>query len=338
MSLISFEGFDIHTDISLTDASVTNPTGASFVAGRFGGKAISIHMPTSQVCYVCYSLPYPLTSTTVLGVAVKWKALSTTPPTSFIHMLLGGFVSSFNQVGIGINALRNLEIFRGANFASKSGTTLGTGTAVIELDTFYYIEIKLYVHATAGTVKVYVDGVLDFTFTGKTNGQTGTTIQYVGIVGGDNNTVLFDDLYMDTVDVLGPQRVTSVYPVNDTAQKDFTPSSGTSNFALLGTRDDAEYVSTSTSNHEDLYTCGNVTVTFDTIKAVSLIAVAKKVETTSKTLTLELKQDIVYPADSDITLSDSYRPYQKIFLTNPETSAAWTSEAINDLQIGMKGA
>lgn len=339
MSLILFEGFDIYSDVIQIDAAVVGATGASFPAGRFGGKALAIHMPTSQVCYVCFSLPYPNPSTFVVGVAIKWTALSTTPPTSFIHTTLGGLSSGYNQVGIGINAAGNLEIFRGANFASKGGTTLGTGTAVLGLDTYYYIEMKLYVHATVGTVEVYVDGVLDFTFTGKTNGQTGTTVQYVAVVGGDNNEILFDDLYLDTVDVLGPQRITTLYMSADSAQKDFIPSTGTSNYSLLNTVDTTNYVAASAVNSEDLYECGNLATAFDNIKAVAVQVAATKLETDVKTLTLEVKPDAtVYPSATPITLSNSYVRQNYILLSNPETSAAWTSEQINAMQIGMKGA
>jgi len=44
MSLILFEGFDIYSNVFLIDAAIVGATGASFPAGRFGGKALAIHM------------------------------------------------------------------------------------------------------------------------------------------------------------------------------------------------------------------------------------------------------------------------------------------------------
>lgn len=153
------------------------------------------------------------------------------------------------------------------NFVNLSGTVVADSDPVI-YGTWQHWGVDLKVHPSAGWLRLWVDGVLTLTFDGNTGnadidqfrlGSFGTNRAFLDTVGLE---YLVDDLYIDdttgeTTPALPPDRRFLLgLPNADTVPNDWTPSTGTSHFALI---DDVPlvtttYLSSAVLAQEDVFT------------------------------------------------------------------------------------
>ena len=120
------------------------------------------------------------------------------------------------------------------------------------------LQFHIKVADTGGVIQMKLDGNLVIDYTGDTKPGTGTEITRIRInhnVNGDKYQAYYDDLIIGTGDWSGDYRFEALNPVADTAQKDFTPSTGTDNYACIDEvpAATADYVYTSTNGAKDLY-------------------------------------------------------------------------------------
>lgn len=155
------------------------------------------------------------------------------------------------QMGLYLEDDGTLSAARGEGGAL---TVLGTSSAVLSLSTHYRIGFKTLLHASAGTVDVQVQGPGDtspqnvLALTGEDTLETASATWDAYRIGAaspalstfqhwvvkDGSGGVHDDL------ATSPQNVVVVGPIADTAQKDWTPSSGIQNYVGVddGTADD----------------------------------------------------------------------------------------------------
>jgi hypothetical protein len=137
-------------------------------------------------------------------------------------------------------------------------------------DTWHYIELewKFTTSGNGGYMKIYVDGneVLD---TGAENMTTFTFFTSygfrIGCSGNTNQTggsrFAFDDLYAMEIDgvehtaPLGACRVLAMRPSGDAVPNDWTPSTGSDNYALVDDTDvdETDYVDATATGDDDHY-------------------------------------------------------------------------------------
>ena len=246
------------------------------------------------------------------------------------------------MIGLQLNADGSLQVNR--QTSTTAGTSLGfTAANVIKPNTWYYIELAVSISDTVGTVRLDVDGstLLNLTSQDTRNGTpTAVDSLYVSSFNTSATITYFDDMYItNTTTPLGPQRIYTLRPSLDTAQKDWTALSGANNAAMVAdtlTDGDTSYVQASTVGNYDLYDVGNLTPTSATISAVNHLVWARKTDAATRAINLTTKSGSTTTDSANTTLSASYVGYSKIYDTDPNTAAAWTVSGVNALQIGQK--
>lgn len=348
MAITMIDGFDLYngtganTGLQSKWVVATSGTGASLslVSGRFGGQAVrmTISGSSNQVVNITRNLGVSSASASE-GFAFRKSVLGDSIP---IAQFLSGATP---MVGIIVNA--DGSITAGRFTAIATWTALGSSVAgVISANTFHYIEVSVTISDTTGTFVVKVDGntVINLSSQDTRNGTPTTvdTIQFVAnrSAAGTAATLDFDDAYTtDTSTSLGERKIETLRPNADTAQKDFTRSAGSDNFALVDdttSNGDTDYVQGSTVGNLDRYTTAGLSTTPSAIDAVQLTAFALKTDATTRNIALHARSGSTDSDGSNYALAASYTKFDRILETDPATSAAWTSTGVNSLQFGPK--
>jgi hypothetical protein len=315
------DGFDLYatkTDIGLRAGVIAAPGFANFATGRLGsGQCITTAQGYSFAPFASAQ------SALSLGVAYQVNGLSQA----------GSFLNFYNG-GTPICDLRITST--GALQATRDGNVLGTSSTIITPDTWCYIEVEVTRHASAGAFKAYVNGVQMLNLTGVNTG--GSDIDKITLASGSADIKL-DDLYVtDTATKLGECRIDTLHPTADTATKDWTPSTGSSNYAMV---DEAQfvttdYVSAGTAGNKDYYALADLSFNPLTIHAVSVVTMAKKDDATTRTFRGNIKSSSSEGNGATRGLGTSLSIYSDIFPTDPNGSIAWTQSSVNAAQVGIE--
>lgn len=228
----------------------------------------------------------------------------------------------------------------------RNATLLGsTSGAMIPFSNWVFIEIKVKCHDTEGAVDIRVNGVNKLSLSG-IDTKNGTH-SYHDILRIYLSTYHYlDDIYLlDATgtmnnDFLGNVRVVGIFPEGDTATLQWTPSSGTAHYDLVDeTRDndDTDYVDGSTSGQVDLWEYGS-TSGLDAIAGIQVNTTIKRTDASAFTLIVPVKSDETTSEDAGQSAAASYDAKVRVLETDPDTGAAWTQDAINALQCGVKVA
>lgn len=245
---------------------------------------------------------------------------------------------------------------------------LGTGTQRITIGNWYYIEVKVKISTTTGSVRVRVSGVDDIVLNNvNTHGDESVTsadtidsivwltdlsqggaVTYT-TVGGytiscnvTNNGPVYDDIYIcDTTgtynnDFMGELYVQTIFANGAGGHTQWTASSGT-NFSTVnevGVNDDTNYVSTSTTNNIDTYTFGDLTI--QGVLAVNVNMISRMDDAGPHSIAPVVRiasTDYVGTAQST---TSSYANLPQIYETNPNTGNAWSVSDVNGAEFGIK--
>jgi hypothetical protein len=349
MAVIWTEGFDMYngtgSNTGLLGRWATTFGGGgssiSMISGRFGGQAFRVVAAANiqnAVNGVRVIFDGSGSHTSIAcGVACRLSTLTMTARTFELMNTSNGI-----QCGFGITQSGQPYIYSGAG-----GTTLATGSAGLVLtNAWNYFEVEIVGSATVGTFNLYMNSVLVASATGSNTIAAGggfNGIQLNGnqaVSGGSGTNYDFDDIYVvDVATKLGERRIETLRPAADTVTKTWTPNSGVINFSRVNetTVDgDTSYVSTSTVGNRDLYSLGALSSTPSTIDAVSVVQFAEKTDATTRTLYSSVKSGATDSDGTAFALNATYQRYDRLILTDPNTSAAWTASGVNNLLIGPK--
>lgn len=223
---------------------------------------------------------------------------------------------------------------------------LGTSNVAL-VNSWSFIEIEVIIDSSAGALNIYSNGnsVLSLTNINTQNISNGN-FDYLQFSCASDNTYYLDDLYItDSLPRLGDARVLVTNPSADTEQLTMNvfPSSNPDHFSVLdGTIVDYDdgYIYGDADGQKDVYELRTITIETPTIYGIQPIAVARKDESGSSAIQLSLITDsntVTSLIDQiDHSSSTFYRYEGKISTTNPDTSAAWTSEDIESLKLGIE--
>lgn len=338
MAFPVIDGFDLYNSTAAATgglyAAWTNTSSGgtvSLIAGRFGGQAVRMSDGTGNFASV--RIPTGNMSGFAVGVAYRIATLATIGSPAIVQLMDSAFAA---QLTINVNASGQVLVYRGA-------TNLITGTLSTILATAWnYIELVGTIADSGGTLELWVNGALHGTFTGDTKNTANAGMDYIqiqaadGSGGGTNSD--FDDLYVsDSATRIGERRVEVLRPSADTAQKDFVPSTGTNNAAMV---DDTtvlttDYVQGGTVGNLDLYDLGDMATTPLSIDAVQLVAFALKTDATTRAFALVADLAGTQTVSTDKTLNATIARYTSTMLTKPG-GGAWDSAALNALKAGPK--
>lgn len=341
MTMLVIEGWDGIATSQIEARGWTLPLGTNISIGssyaRVSGNGAYIFSQSTGI-----TKAFAASATIAVGVAVKLV--------SGYGTLIGLYNSATRHVYLTYNGpSQKLEI------KNNAGTILAETTAGdTVLDTWYYIEFKVYVHDTAGTVDLWVNGthVIDSSVIGvkDTRNGTPTTIDVVrfgvgGATDGQDGWYL-DDIYIlnnsgsVNNDVLGPVIVQTLTPVTpDTATADWTPVNAGDNYAEVDDAShdsDSTYVSSGTAGHKDYYNFSNLTANTEDVYAVQITGVAKKTDAGLRSLKLNVTSNGTEDAGAANALDTSYGYYTEIVELDPDTSSAWTPSSVNAATFGIE--
>lgn len=349
MTILAAYGMDIYntkTDLftepnwtAITDTNIS----VQINKGRFGGGAIRFN-GAGGLGDVAQLAVGATPTTLFFGASVKIENYN--HDTDILRFLEGANEHAKLRIN---NITNNLELWVTGTLRSKFDFTLGF---------WHRLEVKLTVNNTTGEIIILIDRNLgtDFAtaiqvssvFTGDTQAGASTftdTIEFISNPAATFETeILWDDITLnDNAGTtnntwLGDIKIQTIRPDADTAQKDMTPSTGTTNFNLVDEApgpDTTDFVTPEVIGDKDLYTAGNVVTGFNNIQAVQVKAFAQVGDAGASTIRLITKSGATEGFSASQSLSTA-RFHQHIFETDPDTSAAWIENNINAIEIGVE--
>jgi hypothetical protein len=142
-------------------------------------------------------------------------------------------------------------------------------------------------------------------------------------------------------DWVGDIRCVTLFPDADTAQKDFSRSAGSDNYALVDETDqddDTTYVYSSTVGHIDRYTLQNLSPAPPSIITLQARQRVKKYDAGARSSAIVIKSGATTVTTGSLALPSSYIWQNYVMATDPNTAAAWTSANVDALELGPKVA
>ena len=186
-------------------------------AGRFGGAALNMQSSAGQA-WINKSVTTVARDEMVVGFAFLPKASRS--DTTRIHFRLDDTTNVKMTIDMAPKTV-TVQV--------QDVTTVASSAAVMSAGAWQYMEFKVKIHSTLGTVEVRRDGVTIASATNINTGTTGVLINTLRLEANNNAQHDFiDDLYwLDTTggvndDFLGDSRVDVLHPEADGATNDFT--------------------------------------------------------------------------------------------------------------------
>jgi hypothetical protein len=250
------------------------------------------------------------------------------------------------QISVRTNSSGVLVVNRGA-------TLLATGTTVLSINVWYYIELKFSIHASAGTVLMQLNGATEtltyVTGTSTTQNTKATAnVQWNGFQfnqPGSGITYNIDDVYvLDTstgtnTTFLGPVRVVASYPAANGTHADWTPNGG-SNMGSVSEQyedGDASFNASATANQIDTFELQDLPVASGSVLAVSPHYVIRQDAGAARTFAPVLRIGGSDYVGSTQGLSSSYQNLGQIYDLQPVGGTpAWDVSTVNAMESGYK--
>lgn len=248
-----------------------------------------------------------------------------------------------------------IECFRGGNGdnACTGGTLIGTSSTTWTLEEIKRLECRIEIHSSAGTVRLWQDGVLVMHLFGISTKPvaTGYCDKVTWRGQGGQVFVEWDDLIIASDDTTGSERIGAVRVDPLRLTEDYqnglgwTPNGGLTHVSRFADNDvfnqtpdgDITYLSGGASSGDDLYTCIEPACTA-AVRAISL-NVAAKALTGAPTIQPRLlySDGELYNFGAVQTPeSTRYAVQQSIMTFNPEDNR-WTDGQIGESAFGIRG-
>lgn len=290
----------------------------------------------------------PADATCTIGCAINCPSASANVGGITLLMIRDG---NSPQVSLRVNSTGTLSVMRGQG----DGTVLGTTTATLNVGSYVYIELKVKVDSSVGTVDLRLDGASVLSLTGQNTRNTSAnqwtsialgayeSINYVSQ--GNNKPVDFDDLYvLDGTGAapfntfLGDCRVDARMPTGAGASTQWTPTPGLANWQCVddpSVNYDADTVVAPTASLTDTFVVQDV-VAGATVLAIQHCLNLKKADAGIATVVPIVRHSSTNYAGSGIYPTGGYTYGLQIQTTNPGTGAAWTEADFNACEFGYR--
>jgi hypothetical protein len=240
---------------------------------------------------------------------------------------------------VGINSAGFVVVYNNAN------VIVGTSAYPIAFSQWYYLEASLVVDNTIGSIIVRAHNVPIVTITGidTTYGGAYTVFDRICWYSGQ----FFQDVYINDDTTASNNtfegEITSRHfvPTADGSLVQWTPSAG-ANFenvddAVPGFDFDGSYNEANSVGLRDLFTKPAVTlITGQTIKAVQVTALARKVDPGTRKLALVTKSGATVNLSPDKDLATTYGEFRDTLVLDPATGLPWTLAAVNAAEVGYE--
>ena len=359
MTLIAGQGFDITTTITHytlgigwdADNSFNGNSPSSAASRNATGNGLLLTTSSARMAWVIEeSLRDDLL---ILGVAYKPISFYTTAGHMNVILSLYSDSTTRLHVLLGHDNTGKIQVKKD----NTNGTLLGeeVGNTFSLLNIYHYVEMKVRLDDTNGSVEVRVDGstapVINVTGVDtKTALATDTTFGTVMLRGSFSTSVAgtghFDDFYLCNEqgsmnnDFLGDVVIQPLSPNGNGTTSELTGSDGNSvdNYLLVdeSPANTSDYVGSATDNLRDTYAFSNVSGTPTTIRGVAIYAFASKSDAGAKSLALVTRSGGTEAQTADEALSLTWRYFQHLYETDPTDSAVWTQTKVDNAEFGVK--
>jgi hypothetical protein len=256
-------------------------------------------------------------------------------------------LSFYDDVTLGVNV--SIVISTGVITVKTGASTLATWTSPLQINTWYYFEVKTLCDASVGTVEVRINGTTIISLTGQDT-KAGTHDYHNGISFYSSNQVnhqRFDDIYVcdgsgSTLnDFQGNCHIYGTYPVSDSDTIEWTPSTGVTHYNLVNEvlADGITYVESSISALKDLYNFKSMTGILSATTPILGIQINTTCETSVGISTIiepVILSSSVEITGPDTTILSTYVAPHYISTVDPATNLAWTINGLNSAQFGIK--
>jgi hypothetical protein len=289
-------------------------------------------------------------STDIAGVGYRFaisalpNAESVTESANQMAMINFRDVANANQVRVSLGT-------EGSVYACRTNTLLGRSDPCIAAGGYHHFEAKTKIDNTTGYIEVRVNEVTVLNLTGidtQASANAETSQFRVGNIADSPGTFNFDlddifawdddasDLENTVVDFVGDKGCYYL-PVNaDTAEADFTKSTGVTGYTLLDelTPDDADYIADTTGVARSIFGVAALPANVAEVIAMMPVIRARKEESGSVTLRggVVVGASESYTPDNSPSTAFAYMtPGPKTI--DPDTGVAWASNADPSLLI-----
>lgn len=304
-------------------------------AGRSGSQDLSI--PTSKFA-AAPTGDVGTTNSLIIGFGLR---LTGTPNT---RTWLQVRDSNAIMCDVRVNAAGTMTVTRG-------GTVLVTADTNITWSSYSYIELKVLLSDTVGTVDLHIDGVSVGSCDAADTIDAGTEADRYRFILQNGN---IDDLYIgndsDGFDFLATSAtgcvVAAQFPTSD-ADVEFTPSAGGDNFALVDEvpNNQSDYNSSGTNTERDLFGFTAWGISSDAIYGVQAVMMCAKDAPGAGGMAFVTKSGATTDVGDDLGIgvigsgSVQYGVYtSELFLLDPDGSALWTEDDLDAAQFGYENS
>ena len=201
-----------------------------------------------------------------------------------------------------------------------------------------YIDVKIIVHASTGEFRIYKDGTEILTYTGDTSidnssfgrihfkGQTGATkeMNISQFIAASESTVGW--------------KLATVTATGNGANTAFTGDYTAIDEFPLNTSD---YVESDTAGQIETYTASDIDASYSTYNVKAVAVASRAANDSGSTITdiqfaLRTASTNYFSSNAGLTKDGTDYSVQRIWETNPNTTAVWTQSEVNGLEIGTK--
>lgn len=232
----------------------------------------------------------------------------------------------------------------GQLYITRNGTTIvSAGTTSLAANTWYYIELKVFVSATVGTAELRINRVLEISGTGlNTKQQTNAYVNAVAFVTAPVNNGswvhYYSDFYVTDGNFLGPLKIYVKRPTAEGTHTDMTPSTGTDNSLLVDdpTPNTTDYVSTTAAGNVDTY------VTENNSAAGTIAAVKQNIFAQDAASVLSVAGAVLCNGGATLSIGSgtaaqpAYGYKERVLELEPGSGLPWTDTSFNAAEFGQK--
>jgi hypothetical protein len=328
VSLLYIDGFEWIVDqiLGFDGAGRWTGTGIATNFRKITDTASGTGAAARQAGSVSIAHTFPATATLVFGVRFRLGG----------HPSVTKTLIEFAQGGTRQYYVRLLA--NGAFDFVADGVVLGTSTFVMPVNTWTYMELKVLVHDSAGTVELRFNGntTPDINLTSQDTQTTATA--EVDQVELHSDALLYDwdDLYLDDTTFHGDVFVETIVADGVGTDADFTPSAGSNfeNVEELPTDNDTTYNESLTVDDRDRFTHGNIPADTETVLGVQVGIWCKKTVAGDREVRTLAHDGVTEGEGAAQTPGVDYTWLYDMFEDHPTGAAAWTESEVNAGQFG----
>ena len=229
-----------------------------------------------------------------------------------------------------------IEFDQGYWNAFVDGVEVATGSIRV-VNAYHHISIHLKTDSTL-TIETKIDGISDIHYADSPIGGQLSFITFLMVASGGGQGFYFDDIAIGSGGWLGDIRIEAIIPDSDTATAQWTPSTGSDNYAMVDEipPNDSDFVYTETNSDRDVYTLSDWIGLHKIPVAIVQWLRAWKGSADSQDIKMITVSGATTVLSTPILVTSSPKMYKQILERDPDGDIPWTESSINDLKIGQE--